>query len=66
MNPAPAAIFILRTVTRKPVGAPNSWGSLEKLYWVLAMHTGTPPNPRASSRFISSWAAGRKSTPSAW
>ena len=52
MKPAPALIFTSRTVTVKPVGAQSFFGSSEKLYWVLAMHTGTDAKPAASSLLI--------------
>ena len=39
-NSAPVASRISRMGTVWPVGAPMSNGSVEKLYWVFAMHTG--------------------------
>ena len=52
-KPAPADTFTLRTVMRKPRGAPSFFASSEKLYCVFAMHTGMPPKPRSSSFFSS-------------
>ena len=48
-KPAPADTLRLRTVMRKPSGAPSLCWSSVKEYWVLATHTGRPPKPRSSS-----------------
>ena len=42
-KPAPAERRTSRTVMVKPSGAASSLGSSLKEYWVLAMHTGSPP-----------------------
>ena len=64
-KPAPAARRTSRIGTTKPVGAPRRSGSVEKEYWVLAMHTGSRPCPAASQ--AESWALtdGSATTPSA-
>ena len=62
-KPAPADTVTLRTVTVKPAGAPSSAGSSDRLACVLAMHTGRPPKPSASSSRICLRAAGRISAP---
>ena len=49
-KPAPAASRTSRIWTGWPVGAPSAVGSVEKLYCVLAMHTGRCPKPAASNR----------------
>ena len=49
-KPAPAETRISRTVTVKPSGAPRFAASSEKLYCVLATHTGRAPKPSAVSR----------------
>ena len=66
IKPAPAETFSPRTVTRKSFGAPSRAGSSEKLYWVLAMQTGRPPKPSASSCAASFLAAGVRSAPAPW
>ena len=65
-NPAPADTFTWRTVMSKSRGAPSFDASSLKEYYVFAMHTGMPPNPSASSCASSFFAAGVKTTPSAW
>src|SRR3954447_21171989 len=45
MNSAPADSLISRTPRIWSVGAPFAFASVEKLYCVLAMHTGKCPNP---------------------
>src|SRR5579864_9012238 len=45
MNSAPADSLISRTPRIWSSGAPLALGSVEKLYWVLAMHTGKWPKP---------------------
>ena len=42
-KPAPAESRTSRTGTLCPVGAPRRFGSVVKLYWVLAMQTGRSP-----------------------
>src|SRR6266851_7577585 len=55
MNSAPADRRISRTARTWSSGAPLALGSVVKLYWVLAMHTGKWPNPAfcSSSRRFS-------------
>ena len=43
MNSAPAESRTSRTLISWPSGAPYRLGSVEKLYWVLAMQTGKWP-----------------------
>ena len=45
MKPAPAETFRLRTVMRKPSGAPSRLGSSVKEYWVFATQMGRSPKP---------------------
>src|SRR6185437_4440147 len=47
-NPAPAEARTSRTGRVHPVGAPFSAGSEDMDRWVLAMHTGSRPNPARS------------------
>ena len=42
-NPAPAETRTSRIGTTWPLGAPFRAGSADRLYWVLAMHTGKCP-----------------------
>ncbi len=56
-KPAPALTRTLDTVTVNPSGRPSFPGSSDREYWVLAMHTGRPPKPMASSRSSSREAA---------
>ena len=65
-KPAPADTFTWRTVMVKSRGAPSLVASSENEYWVLAMHTGMLPKPKASNCAISFCAAGSNTTPSAW
>ena len=48
MKPAPAARRTSRTGTTWCLGAPSKAGSVEKLYWVLAMQIGRSPKPSFS------------------
>ena len=64
-KPAPAQRRISRTVMRNCSGAPSFFGSSLKLYWVLAMHTGSAPKPSSVSAASCSAAWGVKSAPSA-
>ena len=43
IKPAPADSRTSRIGTAWPLGAPRRLGSVEKLYWVLAMQTGRSP-----------------------
>ena len=52
-NSAPAESRTSRTGMMWSVGAPLESGLVEKLYWVLAMHTGNLPHPIASN--AASW-----------
>ena len=56
-KPAPADTLTLDTEMVKPSGRPSRVWSSVREYWVLAMHTGRPPNPMASSRSSSLAAA---------
>ena len=47
-NSAPFYSRTSRTGRVWPVGAPLAFGSVEKLYWVLALQTGHSPPPSAS------------------
>ena len=62
-KPAPAETVTDRTDTVKPSGAPSFAGSSEKLYWVLAMHTGSLPKPSASSCSICALASADRRMP---
>ena len=66
MKPAPAETFRFRTVTVKPLGAPNRDGSSEKLYWVLAIQMGRLQKPRSVSCWACFFALAVSVTPSAW
>ncbi len=55
MNSAPAERRISRIGTTWLDGAPLRFGSVEKLYWVLAMQTGYLPKPI----FSNSWKRSR-------
>ena len=55
-NPAPLDNLTSLTGNVWPKGAPFNFGSVEKLYWVLAIHTGNLPNPDFSIMFICSFA----------
>ena len=62
-NPAPLDNLISLTGKTCPDGAPFSFGSVEKLYCVFAIHTGNLPNPDFSIIFIYSLALSSSSTP---
>jgi hypothetical protein len=47
MNSAPAESLTSRTCSTWPLGAPSFFGSVLKLYCVLAMQTGRWPKPSA-------------------
>jgi hypothetical protein len=47
MNSAPFESRTSRIGSVWPLGAPFAFGSIEKLYWVLAMQTGNLPAPSA-------------------
>ena len=61
-KPAPALTFAARIVRVKSSGAPSFFGSSEKDYCVLAMHTGIAPQPSLSSWASVFAAAGEKAT----
>ncbi len=61
-KPAPADSRTSRTGSTKPAGAPNSLGSAEKLYCVLAMQTGRWPKPPACHAASLRAAAGSMAT----
>jgi len=48
-----------------PVGAPRSLGLSENEYWVLAMHTGSKPNPQSLNCCSLARALSLKATPAA-
>ena len=50
-NSAPDDNFTSLTGRTWPVGAPFKLGSVEKLYWVLAIHIGRFPYPFDSKSF---------------
>ena len=64
-KPAPALIRRARTVRVKSFGAPSFFASSERLYCVLATHTGRLPKPRPSSsaRSCSAWGVRETSAP---
>ena len=46
INPAPADILISLIVVVKPSGLPKAFGSSERDYWFLAIHTGKWLSPK--------------------